>query len=354
MDRSRLLTALAGQRAYCEARSPLYAAILAELEADAAASPAWLESAERAWKDRTFAVGWEAAHLLLACMHFWALKGAAGELAAVYPSCGGSGAAPDGAARAFLKRAPAQFWERLRRALVQTNEIGRSVAWMLAAAAAFRGRELPFHFVELGASAGLNLVGDHLPHACRFACADGRPVEPPAGWDLMPHPVLTRTGLDLSPRRLADTEDRLWLKACVWADDLPRLERLDRATGIFLGLEKMPCGPRLERCSFADAPEWLLAQRPARAAEGLLVFNSIATIYLGDEDYRELQRGMARALAPWQDRALWVEYERARGAAAGPLELTVHRVVDGALQTRVVASGAPHPREIRFHEGWGF
>jgi hypothetical protein len=354
MDRSGLLAALAGQRAYCEGRSPLYAAILAELEADGAGSPAWLGSAERAWQGRTFAVSWEAAHLLLAGMHFWALKGDAAELAAVYPSCGGSGAAPEGAAKAFLKRAPAEFWERLRRALVQTNEIGRSVAWMLAAAAAFRGRDLPFHVVELGASAGLNLVGDHLPHACRFASGDGRPAEPPAGWDHRPHPVLTRTGLDLSPCRLADTDDRLWLKACVWADDLPRLERLERAAGIFLRLEKMPSGPRLERCSFADAPAWLLANRPARAAEALLVFNSIATIYLDDEQYGALKSGMARALAPWRDRALWVEYERARGAIDGPLELRIHRPSDGQLRTRVVASGAPHAREIRFHESWGF
>jgi len=350
MDHTSLLKALAGQRAYCEGRSPLYAAVLRELEADAATGPAWLGSIEEAWRGRTFAVEWEMAHLLLACMHFWALKGQAAELAASYPSCGGAGGEPRGAAKAFLRRAPAGFWERLRGALVQTNEVDRSVAWMLAAAAAFRGRGLPFHFVELGASAGLNLVGDHLPHACRFIADDGAPVAPPAGWNRMPHPAVTRTGLDLVPRRLADAEDRLWLKACVWADDLTRLERLDRATGIFLRLEGMTCGPRLERCSFADAPEWLLANRPDREGEGLLVFNSIATIYLGDDEYGALQRGMARALAPWADRAVWVEYERARGAIDGPLELSIHRSVDGGLRTRVVASGAPRPTALRFHE----
>ena len=346
MEDVRLTQELARQRAYCESRSPLYAAVLRELEADAASAPQWLGSIEQAWRGRSFAVGWEMAHLLLACMHFSALAGEAEELAALYPSRGGAGGEPRGAARAFLRRAPPAFWERMRSARVQTNEVDRSIAWMLAAAAAFRARELPFHLVELGTSAGLNLVGDHLPHACRFLAGDGAPAAPPAGWDRV-HPVLTRTGLDLLPRRIAYVGDRLWLKACVWADDLPRLERLDCAIHTFLRLEKTL---QLERCSFAEAPDWLERMRRPGANEGLLVFNSIATIYLGEEDYRALQRGMARALAPWGDRGLWVEYERARGANDGPLELTLHRSIKGELHTRVVASGAPRPTEFRFHE----
>ena len=350
MDPTCLVQELARQGAYCEGRSPLYAAVLRELGADAASGPAWLGCIEEAWRDRTFAVGWEMAHLLLAGMHFSALAGEAEDLAAVYPSCGGPGGDPRGAAAAFLRRAPAAFWRRLRHGRVQTNEVDRSVAWMLAAAAAFGPRGLPFHLVEMGASAGLNLVGDHLPHACRFTSDDGAPAEPPAGWDRIPHPILTRTGLDLLPRRLAEAEDRLWVKACVWADDLQRLERLDRATEVFLRMERMDSGPHLEQCSFTDAPGWLLENRPHEDAAGLLVFNSIATIYLGEDDYRALQRAMARALAPWQDRAIWVEYERARGAAGGPLELTIHRSIKGELRTHGVASGAPRPTAMRFHE----
>lgn len=352
MDRVRLIAELASQRAHCEGRSPLYAAVLRELEEDAAGAPPWLDRIESAWKGRRFAVGWEAAHLLLAAMHYWALRGEAEELAQIYPSCGGRGGAPRGAARAFLRRAPSGFWEKLRSGLVQTNEVDRSIAWMLAAAAAFRTRGMPFHLVELGTSAGLNLVGDHLRHECRFAGEAGESVPAPSHWNGAPHSILTRAGLDLRPRRLEDLADRLWLKGCVWADDLPRLERLERATRVFLRLAREPGGPKLERCAFSEAPDWLAANRPPRAGEGLLVFNSIATIYLGEADYATLQRSMARALAPWGGRALWVEYERARGARAGPLELAVHRVVDGALETRVLGSGAPRPQEIRLRRGW--
>jgi hypothetical protein len=344
MDRIRLRHALAGQRAYCEGRSPFYAAVLRELEDDPDA--AWFATAEHAWQERRFAVDWEAAHLLLACLHFWALRGAA-ELAELYPSCGGRGGDPGGAVRRFLERAPAEFWRRLSDGKVQTNEVGRSIAWMLPAAAAFGGRRMPFHLVELGASAGLNLIGDHLPQACRFV---GH--APPPHWNRV-QPALTRAGLDLCPRTLADAEDLLWLKACVWADDLPRLERLDRAAGIFLRMAGTPGGPELVRCAFADAPAWLLAQRRPDPLQGLLVFNSIATVYLDETDYGALRRDMTKALAPWQDRALWVEYERARNAPDGPLELRVHRVVDGRLQHRVLATGGPRPVELRVHETWG-
>ena len=343
MDRSRLLQALAAQRAYCERRSPLYAAVLRELEADAGRSPAWLARLEDAWRERRFAVDWEAAHLLLAGMHYAALAGEADELAALYPSCGGRAGEPRGAARAFLARASREFWERLRHGLVQTNEVGRSVAWMVAAAAAFGARNMAFHLVELGTSAGLNLVGDHVPQACRFSADEGAAA--PAGWNGR-HRVLTRAGLDLHPRRLAEAQDRRWLKACVWADDLPRLERLELAIEVFLGMQDQP---RLERCSFADAPDWVLAHLEPKPGQGLLVFNSIGTVYLGEEAYGGLRRGMARALAPWQDRAVWVEYERARDAPEGPLELALHRAVAGGLRTEVIASGPPRPDRLRLH-----
>ena len=345
MDRGRLLSALASQRAYCERRAPLYAAVLRELEADAARAPAWLERLEDAWRERRFAVGWEAAHLLLAAMHYAALAGEADELAAVYPSCGGRGGEPRGAARAFLARAPATFWARLRDALVQTNEVGRSVAWMVAAARVFGARRMPFHLVELGASAGLNLVGDHLPQACRFVAAPGAAA--PAGWNRR-HPILARAGLDLRPRRVAERHDRLWLKACVWAEDLPRLERLELAIEVFLGKAHEI---RLERCSFADSPDWLREHLQPNRAAGLLVFNSIGTVYLGDGDYETLQQGMARALAPWQDRAVWVEYERARETPDGPLELALHRPAGGGLRTEVIASGPPRPDCLHLHTG---
>jgi hypothetical protein len=348
MERFRLMKALARQGEYCEGRSPVYAEVLKALAEDAADAPAWTDRLREAWKNRSFAVDWEAAHLLLAGMHYWALRGEAEELAAVYPSCGGRGFDAGGAAMAFLRRAPAPFWERLSSGFVQTNEVDRSVAWMVGAATVFG--EQPFHLVELGASAGLNLVGDYLPHECRFIAEGGGTVVPPARWARSPHPVLSRTGLDIHPQRVANRGDRLWLRACVWADDLPRLARLDRAIETFLRLEPLAGGPRLERCAFAQAPAWLAVHRRPALGESLLVFNSIATVYLDDADYAALKKGMADALAPWGARAAWVEYERPR-SGPGPLELAIHRVAGATLHTQLIASGGPRPQELRLRAG---
>ncbi|MBI4347531.1 MAG: DUF2332 family protein [Elusimicrobia bacterium] len=352
MNGRRLAGVLAAQRRHCELRAPTYVDVLGALEDDLADRPPWLAPMEEAWRSRSFAVGWEAAHLLLAELHYYALSGRAMELAEAYPSCGGSGRGAGEAVKGFLRRAPDEFWRRLASAYVQTNEVDRSVAWMLAAAAAFGSRRMPFHFVELGASAGLNLVGDHLPHDCRVVPGEAGAEAPPS-W-ASPHRVLSRTGLDIRPRRLGDPEDRLWLKACVWTDDLERLRRLDGAVETFLRLEAGPAGPRLERCAFADAPAWLSTYRPPKDGEGLLVFNSIATIYLDESGYRKLARGMAAALAPWGGRAFWVEFERARGADDGPLELAVHRPEGGRLATRVLGTGAARPVEMRIKPGWEF
>lgn len=352
MVRARFVEELARQRAYCAGRSPLYHRVLRALEEDAALSPAWLGEIEAAWSTRRFTAGWEAVHLLLACLHLWALRGQAQELAEVYPSCGGrSGADPGEAAVGFLRRAPALFWNELGPSRLQNNEVGRGVAWMLAAAAAFRPRGLPFHLVELGASAGLALIGDAFPVRCRFSGLDG-PVEPPALWDGRFFPTLSRVGLDVEPRQLARSGDRLWIKACVWADDAERLARLDRAIERFLELEtSSSSGPRLKRRHFTGMADWLGAKRPPAPGEGLLVFNAAATVFLQDVEYANLRRKMTRVLAPWGDRALWVECEPPRGVT-GPHELTVHRLVDGRFDSRRLAVMDPRPREVRLMGGW--
>ena len=211
MDRAGFLRELASHRAYCKDRSPLYYEILKALEGDAARSPRWLGMIENVWRTRRFPVGWESVHLLLACMHFWALRDEAPELAAVYPSCSGFRADSGAAAMAFLRRAPAAFWEKLRHSYLQTNEIGRSIAWLLPAAAAFRPRNLAFHLVEMGAAAGLNLIGDHIP-PCRVISTQERLPGLPSNWGGMPCDVITRRSGPAAA--IVSNRDRR-LKACV-------------------------------------------------------------------------------------------------------------------------------------------
>jgi hypothetical protein len=352
MDRKTLVKELGTQSLYCEGRSRLYSRVLRALEEDAAGAPRWPDAAVRAWKGRRFAVGWEAPHLLLACMHYWALTGGAPELAAAFPSCGGDAEDPGGAAVAFLNQAPSAFWRKLRTAYVQTNEVDRAVAWMLVAAAAFGARGIPFHLVELGASAGLTLIGDRLAHDCLLSDGSDFPAFASQSWN-GPYATASRIGLDRKPLRLSDSRARQWLRACVWADDRARLARLDRAISAFRSLEKGGFGPRMERCAFEEMPRWIGENIAPQADTGLLVFNSIATVYLDDAAYRLLQGEMARTLGRWGGRAFWVEFERPRGAD-GAMELRVHRADGRGLQTRTLGESQPRPTEFKLNGGWEF
>jgi hypothetical protein len=137
------------------------------------------------------------------------------------------------AERDFLRE-----WVAERR--VQTNEVQR--CWMLLPCfleAARHTGATAFDLVEIGPSAGLNLVWDRY----RYTYVNGgwgdatarldlrgreeRPV-PAALFDLRPE-ICSRTGIDLSPIDVTSEEDALRLRSFVWADQTERVERLDAA-----------------------------------------------------------------------------------------------------------------------------
>ena len=129
-------------------------------------------------------------------------------------------------------------WVANRR--VQTNEVQR--CWMLLPCfleAARRTGATAFDLVEIGPSAGLNLVWDRY----RYSYAAGNWGDPTADLHLrgreerpVPAPLLelspeirSRRGIDLSPIDVASEDDALRLKSFVWADQIDRVERLDAA-----------------------------------------------------------------------------------------------------------------------------
>ncbi len=83
-----------------------------------------------------------------------------------------------------------------------------------------------------------------------------------------------------------------------------------------------------------------------------MVFNCSSTAFLRDAEYERLRRGMVRALAPWDGRALWAEFELPRGPGSGKHELSVHRVARSRLHTRVLAAMDADPKEVRLLAGW--
>lgn len=124
---------------------------------------------------------------------------------------------------------------------VQTNEVGRAALLLpayLEVARLNAGRAV--HLVEIGTSAGLNLIYDRYRIAFSgwqtFGPIDS-PVslqielrgtgQPPADTRL-PAP-LSRIGLDLDPLDCTRQDDRDWLEALLWPGQTVRLERLRAA-----------------------------------------------------------------------------------------------------------------------------
>ncbi len=121
------------------------------------------------------------------------------------------------------------------------------------------GSASPLALIELGASAGLNLLADR--YLITYIAGDGRVVVGPEGSpvrlacevhgtrrpplpdaedDQAPPPAVigSRLGVDRNPVDVADPDAVRWLQACVWPDLGDRRARLDAA--VALAIEDPP------------------------------------------------------------------------------------------------------------------
>jgi hypothetical protein len=172
---------------------------------------------------------------------------------------------------------------------VQTNEVQRSwVLLPLLLRVAERTGAETLDLVELGPSAGLNLVwdryryhyeaGDWGPPGARLRLEgeERRPV-PRELLELSPT-VRGRVGIDRSPIDVTSEEGARLLRCFVWAGQDERLERLDRAIEAVRGEP-----PELVRGDFVELLPEVLAARPG---DGLTVVFQTATWGYLDEERR--------------------------------------------------------------------
>jgi hypothetical protein len=120
---------------------------------------------------------------------------------------------------------------------VQTNEVQR--CWVLLPLFLHAVGSAEVHVVELGASAGLNLLWDRFRY--RYEAGEWGPEGAPLTLSgeqrrALPHGLLSarpvvrsRVGIDLSPIDISGAEGARLLRAFVWAGQDERLARLDRA-----------------------------------------------------------------------------------------------------------------------------
>jgi hypothetical protein len=180
---------------------------------------------------------------------------------------------------------------------VQTNEVQRSWALVPAFLAVADGR--PLELLELGPSAGLNLMWDRYSH--RYSTGtwgDGSLVL--TGDDRTPPPaellqkrveVVRRRGVDLNPLDVTTQHGARVLQAFVWADQAERLERLRRAIDV---VRRDP--PQLMQGDYVETLPSLLRNR--REGAQLIVFQTASTMYL---DRRQVERLRAALHAGGRD-----------------------------------------------------
>jgi hypothetical protein len=193
------------------------------------------------------AQGHPAPNLLLAAVHFLLLKGQADPLAQFYPNLTSTPAPPDAAYpafRAFCLAHAAAIRQLLATRRIQTDEVGRC-AYLLPAftLVATLAHERPLAQIEIGTSAGLNLLWDRygyrdgqdavygdLRSPVQTACTLHGNVRPPLP-DRMPA-VALRVGVELHVVDVHDAGEALWLRALVWPEQLERADLLQNAMEI--------------------------------------------------------------------------------------------------------------------------
>ncbi len=300
-----------------ELGSPLYGDLLKHASADLLAGGPTAEVLRGHLDDRLSSV---LALRLLGGAHALALSGQAPELAAFYPSAGGTVESAPGSPRAWaaLRCTFAEHADVIRTWLdhpPQTNEVGRAAALLGGLRHIAAEERLPMRLIEVGASAGLNLRADHFfvpGDAGSFGTPDS-PVVLAGGWQGEAPPkshieVIERVGGDLAPVDPTTAGGRLRLTAYVWPDQADRLSRL---RGAFVLAEEVPAELRAESASGT------LARTELVPGTWTVLWHSIFRQYLSDAQRAELTSGVAALGATATSSArfayLYLEQSRAGG-----------------------------------------
>ena len=286
------------------------------------------------------------ANLILAAVHFLLLRGAQHPLRRFYETAGGTASAPSEDPfpdfRAFVEAHRDAITPLIETRVTNTNEVGRSAILHPGFVCVAREANAPLALIEIGPSAGLNLIWDK--YGVRYT-KDGKSVTainadaplviecelrgdkvPPSS----PKPVIgSRLGLELNPVDLSNANDRDWLRALVWPDQLSRLQRLDRAIALF-EKEKPPIRP-------GDALELLsdaLASVPRDQVP--VVYHTIAIYQFSKEMKEALESILTVAGLRRPVLRLSFEYD-------GSLyTLSLIRYADGTREETHLASCHPH------------
>ena len=219
---------------HCEGSSELYQYLSAKIAED----EEMLEIA------RMSQPGQPEPNLLLGAVHHLLINGAVNPLCRYYPSISLEPESPDlafPAFRKFVQSHEEEVIELLQTKLVQTNEVQRSAYLFPAIQTISRlFGEKPLFCIELGPSAGFNLLWDQYQYRYDGSDLEGSSIilESSFRGDRKPElssdfPTVTgRVGIDLNPIDLMNRDQVKWLQALIWPEHFDRKARLIKAVRI--------------------------------------------------------------------------------------------------------------------------
>lgn len=282
---------------------------------------------------------------LFAAVHYLLAQGRDPALASHYPSLAGPGAEPTGDPVALFR----DFGEEHRAALeqlvatrgVQTNEVLRCTALMPAFATVAASDPRPLWLIELGPSAGLNLLFDRYHYDYGSLGSTG-PEDSPltlatelrAGEPPVPSPlpeVAGRVGVDLDPIDLTDADAVAWIRALIWPEQVERLARLKQAITIALADP-----PPVVAGDAVEALPALLAEVPDDTAP--VVFHSFALNQVPEKGREQIEATLRDAGRHHTVHRVSMEI---LGAEA---EVTHTRYAEGSADERVLGTAHFHGR----------
>jgi hypothetical protein len=227
----------------------------------------------------------------------------------------------------------------------QTNEVSRSAVLMPGFLTVAAETGLPLALLELGSSAGLNLVPDRYAYRLGTLAAGAAEscltLEPQ--WEGPDPPAATievesRAGVDLNPLDVSDPEARTRMLAYVWPDQPQRLERMAAAMAIAAEVAL--------RIEAGDAAAFVEAHAAPRPGVATTVFHSIAFQYFPAATQQRIRTHMEAA----GDRAsrhaplAWLRFELDNPAAGEAPTLRLQLWPDGG--DRLLATAHPHGSSV--------
>jgi hypothetical protein len=234
-------------------------------------------------------------------------------------------------------------WSTMTTRRVQTNDTSRAVAWLWPAfLSGCEDAARPLALVDVGAGAGLNLIGDQLPAI--WTDATTHEAIPCA----MRINAVARVGFDTRPLNVNSDDDVLWMRACIWPGDTDRLARFEAGVRALRASAKRPSRPNLERLTASLVPERvsaILAHLPPNTL--LLAYQTLVAGYMEAVEQENYRRGMLALLSRQSTgSALWIELELEDARRRLPAVLTAHILSRTGLKALRIARSSQHPTEL--------